>query len=123
MLSILKNFFGEDPEVMELVSSMSDEDIDLLKRGGHDFKKLYAAYNQALNTKGKPTVILAKTKKGYGMGEAGESKMTAHQAKKLDFEALKVFRDKFYYLLMMMMLKILNFINQRKLRRNTISKK
>ena len=91
----LKNFFGEDPEVMELVSSMSDEDIDLLKIGGHDFKKLYAAYNQALNTKGKPTVILAKTKKGYGMGEAGESKMTAHQAKKLDFEALKAFRDKF----------------------------
>jgi len=91
----LKNFFGEDPEVMELVSSMSDQDIDLLKRGGHDFKKLYTAYKQALNTKGKPTVILAKTKKGYGMGEVGESKMTAHQAKKLDFEALKAFRDKF----------------------------
>jgi len=91
----LKNFFGEDPEVMKLVSQMSDQDIDSLKRGGHDFKKLFAAYNQALNTKGKPTVILAKTKKGYGMGQAGESKMTSHQAKKLDFEALKVFRDKF----------------------------
>ncbi|MDB0036675.1 pyruvate dehydrogenase (acetyl-transferring), homodimeric type [Pelagibacteraceae bacterium] len=91
----IKNFFGEDPEVMELVSHMSDEDIDALKRGGHDLKKLYAAYNQAINTKGKPSVILAKTKKGYGMGKAGESQMTAHQAKKLDFEALKVFRDKF----------------------------
>ena len=91
----IKNFFGEDPEVMELVSYMSDEDIDALKRGGHDLKKLYAAYNQAINTKGKPSVILAKTKKGYGMGKAGESQMTAHQAKKLDFESLKVFRDKF----------------------------
>ena len=91
----IKNFFGEDPEVMELVSHMSDEDIDALKRGGHDLKKLYAAYNQAINTKGKPSVILAKTKKGYGMGKAGESQMTAHQAKKLDFESLKVFRDKF----------------------------
>ena len=91
----IKNFFGEDPEVMELVSHMSDEDIDALKRGGHDLKKLYAAYNQAINTKGKPSVILAKTKKGYGMGKAGESQMTAHQAKKLDFDGLKVFRDKF----------------------------
>jgi pyruvate dehydrogenase E1 component len=91
----IKNFFGEDPEVLELVSHMSDEDIDALKRGGHDLKKLYAAYNQAINTKGKPSVILAKTKKGYGMGKAGESQMTAHQAKKLDFEALKAFRDKF----------------------------
>ena len=91
----LKNFFGEDPEVMKLVSQMTDQDIDSLKRGGHDFKKLFAAYDQALNTKGKPTVILAKTKKGYGMGQAGESKMTSHQAKKLDFEALKAFRDKF----------------------------
>ena len=91
----IKNFFGEDPEVMELISYMSDEDIDALKRGGHDLKKLYAAYNQAIHTKGKPSVILAKTKKGYGMGKAGESQMTAHQAKKLDFEALKVFRDKF----------------------------
>jgi len=91
----IKNFFGEDPEVLELVSHMSDEDIDALKRGGHDLEKLYAAYNQAIHTKGKPSVILAKTKKGYGMGKAGESQMTAHQAKKLDFEALKAFRDKF----------------------------
>jgi pyruvate dehydrogenase E1 component len=91
----LKNFFGEDPEVMKLVSTMSDQEIDALKRGGHDFKKLYAAFNQAINNKGKPTVILAKTKKGYGMGQAGESKMTAHQAKKLDLDALKGFRNKF----------------------------
>ena len=61
----LKNFFGEDPEVMKLVSTMSDQEIDSLKRGGHDFKKLYAAFNQAINNNGKPTVILAKTKKGY----------------------------------------------------------
>jgi pyruvate dehydrogenase E1 component len=91
----LKNFFGEDPEVMKLVSTMSDQEIDSLKRGGHDFKKLYAAFNQAINNKDKPTVILAKTKKGYGMGQAGESKMTAHQAKKLDLDALKSFRNKF----------------------------
>ncbi len=91
----LKNFFGEDPEVLKLVSSMTDEEIDKLKRGGHDFKKLYAAFKQAKANKGKPTVILAKTKKGYGMGKAGESKMTAHQAKKLDIDALKEFRDRF----------------------------
>ena len=91
----LKNFFGEDPEVLKLVSHLSDQQVDQLKRGGHDFKKLYAAYNQALQTKGRPSVILAKTKKGFGMGKAGESKMTAHQAKKLDLESLKEFRDRF----------------------------
>ena len=91
----LKNFFGEDPEVMKLVASMTNQEIDGLKRGGHDYKKLYSAFRLALSNKGKPTVILAKTKKGYGMGQAGESKMTAHQAKKLDLEALKAFRDKF----------------------------
>ena len=91
----LKNFFAEDPEVLKLVSSMSDGDIDKLKRGGHDFKKLFAAFNLALKTKGKPSVILAKTKKGYGMGKAGESKMTNHQQKALNIEALKEFRDRF----------------------------
>jgi pyruvate dehydrogenase E1 component len=91
----LKNFFGNDPELLKLVSSLTDNDIDKLKRGGHDFEKLYAAFKLALTTEGKPTVILAKTKKGYGMGKAGESKMIAHQAKKLDFDALKEFRDKF----------------------------
>jgi pyruvate dehydrogenase E1 component len=90
----LEHFFDEDPEVRALVSRMSDREIDSLKRGGHDFRKLYAAFEEARTTIGRPTVILAKTKKGYGMGEAGESRMIAHQAKKLDVEALKAFRDR-----------------------------
>ncbi|NEI74582.1 alpha-ketoglutarate dehydrogenase [Rhizobium lusitanum] len=91
----LAHFFDGDPEVRKLVAHMSDKDIDQLKRGGHDFRKLYAAFDAAKATKGRPTVILAKTKKGYGMGGAGESRMTAHQAKKLDIDALLAFRDKF----------------------------
>lgn len=91
----LANFFGEDPEVRALVSHMSDTDIDALRRGGHDFRKLFAAFAAAKATKGRPTVILAKTKKGYGMGGAGESRMTSHQAKKLDIDALYAFRDRF----------------------------
>jgi len=91
----LANFFDGDPEVRKLVAHMSDKDIDLLRRGGHDFRKLHAAFAAAKATKGRPTVILAKTKKGYGMGGAGESRMTAHQAKKLDVDALIAFRDKF----------------------------
>ena len=66
-----------------------------MKRGGHDFRKLFAAFQAAKSTKGRPTVILAKTKKGFGMGGAGESRMTAHQAKKLDVSALLAFRDNF----------------------------
>jgi pyruvate dehydrogenase E1 component len=91
----LLHFFQKDPEVQALVSHMSDAEIDALKRGGHDFRKLYAAFAAAKAHKGRPTVILAKTKKGYGMGGAGESRMTAHQAKKLDVDALKAFRDRF----------------------------
>ncbi len=91
----LIHFFDEDPEVHELVAHMSDGDIDALKRGGHDFRKLFAAFEAARTTKQRPTVILAKTKKGYGMGGAGESRMTSHQAKKLDVEALIAFRDRF----------------------------
>ncbi|NKB76477.1 MAG: alpha-ketoglutarate dehydrogenase [Gammaproteobacteria bacterium] len=91
----LKHFFSEDPEVMELVAHMSDEQIDALKRGGHDLRKLFAAFELAKQSPDKPTVILAKTKKGYGMGAAGESKMTAHQAKKLNIEGLLEFRDRF----------------------------
>jgi len=91
----LKNFFAEDPEILKLVSSMSDAEIEKLKRGGHDFKKLYAAFNLAKKTKDKPTVILAKTKKGYGMGQAGDSKMTNHQQKALNIDALKEFRNRF----------------------------
>jgi len=66
---------------------MTDAEIHALKRGGHDFRKLYAAFAAAKAHKGRPTVILAKTKKGYGMGGAGESRMTAHQTKKLDLDA------------------------------------
>jgi pyruvate dehydrogenase E1 component len=88
-------FFQRDPESAALVEHMSDAEINALKRGGHDFRKLYAAFAAAHAHRGRPTVILAKTKKGYGMGDAGESRMTSHQAKKLDIEALKVFRDRF----------------------------
>jgi pyruvate dehydrogenase E1 component len=91
----LANFFDGDPEVRKLVSHMSDRDIDQLRRGGHDLRKLYAAFATAKATKGRPTVILAKTKKGYGMGGAGESRMSSHQSKKLDVAALCAFRDRF----------------------------
>ncbi|EBA15419.1 pyruvate dehydrogenase subunit E1 [Roseobacter sp. SK209-2-6] len=88
-------FFNADPRTAQLVSHMTEEEINNLKRGGHDFRKLYAAFAAAKAHKGRPTVILAKTKKGYGMGGAGESRMIAHQAKKLDTEALYQFRDRF----------------------------
>ena len=74
---------------------MSDEDIDRLQRGGHDPVKIYAAYHAAAQHKGQPTVILAQTKKGYGMGHWGQGKMGTHQQKKLDDEALREFRDRF----------------------------
>ncbi len=88
-------FFDRDPETAALASTMSDDEIHALKRGGHDLRKLYAAFAAAKAHKGRPTVILAKTKKGYGMGAAGESRMTSHQAKKLDVEALLAYRDRF----------------------------
>ncbi|SIS69252.1 alpha-ketoglutarate dehydrogenase [Paracoccus saliphilus] len=88
-------FFDVDPESAALVSHLSDDEIHKLKRGGHDFKKLYAAFATAKAHKGRPTVILTKTKKGYGMGGSGESRMMAHQAKKLDVDALLAFRDRF----------------------------
>lgn len=91
----LANFFNQDPELAALVSHMSDTEIDGLKRGGHDFRKLFAAFAAAREHKGAPTVILAKTKKGYGMGPAGESRMTSHQTKKLKAEGLLAFRDRF----------------------------
>jgi pyruvate dehydrogenase E1 component len=91
----LAHFFDEDPEVRALVAHMSADEIDALRRGGHDFRKLFAAFEAAKSTLGRPTVILAKTKKGFGMGGAGESRMTAHQAKKLDVDALLAFRDHF----------------------------
>jgi pyruvate dehydrogenase E1 component len=88
-------FFERDPDSAALARTMSDAEISALKRGGHDFRKLHAAFAAARAHKGRPTVILAKTKKGYGMGNAGESRMTAHQAKKLDVEALLEYRDRF----------------------------
>jgi pyruvate dehydrogenase E1 component len=88
-------FFALDPESNALVEHFSDVEINALKRGGHDFRKLYAGFAAARAHKGRPTVILAKTKKGYGMGDAGESRMTSHQSKKLDIDALKAFRDRF----------------------------
>ena len=91
----IEHFFRQDPEVQKLVAHMSEAEIDGLKRGGHDFRKLYAAFAEARAHRGRPTVILAKTKKGFGMGGAGESRMTAHQAKKLDDTVLKAFRDRF----------------------------
>jgi len=90
-----EHFFALDPELRALVAHMSLAEIDALKRGGHDFRKLYAALASAAAHRGQPTVILAKTKKGYGMGRAGESRMTAHQEKKVDVEALLEFRNRF----------------------------
>lgn len=90
-----EHFFGKYPETKEMVANLSDEDIWRLNRGGHDPVKVYAAYNKAVNTKGRPQVILAKTVKGYGMGTAGEGKNVAHQVKKMDVEAIKHFRDRF----------------------------
>ena len=89
----LAHFFEEDPEVRALVADMSADQIDGLKRGGHDFRKLFAAFQAAASTRGRPTVVLAKTKKGFGMGGAGECRMTAHQAKKFDVDALLALRD------------------------------
>jgi pyruvate dehydrogenase E1 component len=90
-----EHFFQLKPELRQLVAHMSAAEIDALKRGGHDFRKLYAAFSAARDHAGRPTVILAKTKKGYGMGRAGESRNTSHQQKKLDEEALKEFRTRF----------------------------
>ncbi|MCB1615940.1 MAG: pyruvate dehydrogenase (acetyl-transferring), homodimeric type [Pseudomonadales bacterium] len=90
-----EHFFGKYPELLELVKDMSDDDIMYLNRGGHDPYKVYAAYHQAVNHKGQPTVILAQTVKGYGMGEAGEASNDTHSVKKLDIESLKKFRDNF----------------------------
>jgi pyruvate dehydrogenase E1 component len=90
-----EHFFNKYPELKALVAELTDDDIDRLKRGGHDPVKIYSAYHAAVNHKGQPTVILAKTKKGYGMGTWGQGKMGTHQQKKLDDDALKAFRDRF----------------------------
>jgi len=92
---VRQHFFGKYPELLEMVANMSDEDIWRLNRGGHDPLKVYAAYSAAMRHKGQPTVILAKTVKGYGMGESGEGMNITHQAKKMSDAALKAFRDRF----------------------------
>lgn len=91
-----QHFFGKYPELLDMVAHMSDDDIYHLSRGGHDPHKVYAAYHAAVNHSGQPTVILAKTVKGFGMGSAGEGAMVAHQQKKMDETALKAFRDRFH---------------------------
>ena len=92
---VRKHFFGRDPRTLEMVSHMSDEEIWSLKRGGHDPQKVYAAYHQAVNTKGQPTVLLIKTVKGFGMGKVGEGKNNVHQTKKLSDEDIRYMRDRF----------------------------
>jgi pyruvate dehydrogenase E1 component len=92
---VREHFFGKYPELKEMVANMSDEDIWRLNRGGHDPHKVYAAYAAAVKHKGQPTVILVKTVKGYGMGEAGEGQNITHQQKKMGEESLKHFRDRF----------------------------
>ena len=92
---VREKFFGKHPELKALVANMSDEDIWRLNRGGHDPHKVYAAYAAAVKHKGQPTVILAKTVKGYGMGEAGEGQNITHQQKKMGEEALQAFRRRF----------------------------
>jgi pyruvate dehydrogenase E1 component len=92
---VRQQFFGKYPETAELVKDWTDDEIWALRRGGHDPLKVYAAYAAALKHTGQPTVILAKTVKGYGMGEAGEGQMITHQQKKMGLEALRKFRDRF----------------------------
>jgi len=92
---IRDHFFGKYPELGELVKNYSDEALEKMKRGGHDPEKVYAAYQAAVSHKGAPTVILARTVKGYGLGEAGEGKNITHQQKKLNEEELKHFRTRF----------------------------
>jgi pyruvate dehydrogenase E1 component len=93
---VRKNFFGKHPKTLEMVARMTDDDVWHLNRGGHDPHKVYAAYHSAVNNNGgKPTVILAKTVKGFGMGKIGEGKNTTHQQKKLDHDTIRQFRDRF----------------------------
>ena len=92
---VRKHFFGKDPKTLELVSRMTDEDIWRLNRGGHDPHKIYAAYAAAVKHKGQPTVILAKTIKGYGLGKQGQAKNPTHQLKKVDIATIREMRDRF----------------------------
>jgi pyruvate dehydrogenase E1 component len=92
---VRSHFFGKYPELLELVADMSDDEIWRLNRGGHDPRKVFAAYSAAAKHKGQPTVILAKTVKGYGVGSSGEAQNPTHQQKKMDEESLRKFRDRF----------------------------
>ncbi len=92
---VREKFFGQYPELKKMVEHMSDDDIWRLNRGGHDSQKVFAAYAQAVANTGNPTVILAKTIKGYGMGAAGESQNITHQQKKMTIEQVRAFRDRF----------------------------
>ena len=90
---VRENFFGRDPRTAQMVAHMSDDEIWALRRGGHDYRKVYAAFEAAKNHKGQPTVILAKTVKGYGLGPSFEGRNATHQMKKLTLENMKTFRD------------------------------
>ncbi len=92
---VRKHFFGRYPELADMVANMSDDEIWRLNRGGHDPHKIYAAYSAAMKHPGQPTVILAKTVKGYGMGEAGEGQNITHQQKKMGTASIRAFRDRF----------------------------
>lgn len=92
---VRENFFGKYPELKERVAHMTDDEIWALNRGGHDPQKVYAAYHKAVNTKGQPTVVLAKTVKGYGMGDAGEGQNFTHQQKKMSVDQLRAFHKRF----------------------------
>ena len=92
---IRNHFFGKDPDLLKMVEKMTDEQLQKMKRGGHDPEKVYAAYKAAVEHVGQPTVILAKTIKGYGLGESGEGKNITHQQKKLNEEEMKEFRSRF----------------------------
>jgi pyruvate dehydrogenase E1 component len=92
---IREDFFGKDPELLEMVENLSDEQLKKLNRGGHDPEKVFAAYDAAVNHKGSPSVILAKTIKGYGLGESGEGRNSTHQEKKRNAEELREFRSRF----------------------------
>lgn len=92
---VRNHFFGADPDVLDMVSHLSDEMMMKIRRGGHDPQKVYAAYYEATQHKGAPTVVLAKTVKGYGLGEAGEGLNVAHNTKKIDLDNVRKFRDRF----------------------------
>src|SRR6202040_2181733 len=90
-----QNLFGSDPRLLKMVEHLSDEQLSRMRLGGHDPIKVHAAYRAAVDHKGAPTIILAKTIKGYGLGEAGEGKNITHQQKKLNEEELEMFRSRF----------------------------